>query len=156
MDDQPTKAAAAPPQPLPSHENTAKLCSRFVTHLFACPEYPPTSSGSNTKLPYFIAYALHRKRLHSRVTFAALVLLQRLKAKFPTARGSSGHRLFISAFMIASKVICDAKSQVLVCSWAGDVSAARDQSDGARDVSVPGLGAQRRTVEAERVRKHGT
>ncbi|KAF6760398.1 hypothetical protein DFP72DRAFT_757134, partial [Ephemerocybe angulata] len=26
---------------------------------------------------------------------------------FPTARGSSGHRLFISAFMIASKVICD-------------------------------------------------
>jgi hypothetical protein len=34
-------------------------------------------------------------------------LLQRLKARFPTARGSSGHRLFISAFMIASKVICD-------------------------------------------------
>ncbi|GAW00550.1 alternative cyclin pcl12 [Lentinula edodes] len=32
---------------------------------------------------------------------------QRLKARFPTARGSSGHRLFISAFMIASKVICD-------------------------------------------------
>jgi hypothetical protein len=41
------------------------------------------------------------------VTFASLVLLQRLKARFPTARGSSGHRLFISAFMIASKVICD-------------------------------------------------
>jgi hypothetical protein len=40
MDDQPTKAAAAPPQPLPTrpdpyygHENTAKLCSRFVTRL---------------------------------------------------------------------------------------------------------------------------
>jgi len=48
------------------------------------------------------------------------------------------------------------REQVLVYSWAGDVSAARDQSDGARDVSVPGLGAQRRTVEAERVRKHGT
>ncbi|KAG8909740.1 hypothetical protein FRC01_006750, partial [Tulasnella sp. 417] len=27
--------------------------------------------------------------------------------RFPAARGSSGHRLFISAFMIASKVICD-------------------------------------------------
>jgi hypothetical protein len=26
---------------------------------------------------------------------------------FPTARGPSGHRLFISAFMITSKVICD-------------------------------------------------
>ncbi|KAJ7762696.1 hypothetical protein B0H14DRAFT_2162985, partial [Mycena olivaceomarginata] len=30
-----------------------------------------------------------------------------LKARFPTAGGSSGGRLFISAFMIASKVICD-------------------------------------------------
>ena len=49
----------------------------------------------------------HRTRLHSSVTFAALYLLQRLKARFPAARGSSGHRLFISAFMIASKVICD-------------------------------------------------
>jgi hypothetical protein len=34
-------------------------------------------------------------------------LLQRLKTRFPAARGSSGHRLFISAFMIASKIICD-------------------------------------------------
>ena len=58
-------------------------------------------------LANFIAYAVHRTRLHSSVTFAALYLLQRLKARFPTAQGSSGHRLFISAFMIASKVICD-------------------------------------------------
>ena len=65
------------------------------------------SSGSNMKLPYFIAYALHRTKLHSSVTSAALVLLQYLKARFPTARGSSGHRLFLSAFMIASKVMCD-------------------------------------------------
>jgi hypothetical protein len=79
----------------------------FITHLFACPEYPPTSSGSNTKLLHFITYALHRTKLHSSVTFASLALLQRLKARFPTARGSSGHQLFISAFMIASKVICD-------------------------------------------------
>jgi hypothetical protein len=41
------------------------------------------------------------------VTFAALYLLQRLKARFPAAKGSSGHRLFISAFMLASKIICD-------------------------------------------------
>ena len=41
------------------------------------------------------------------VTFTALILLQRLKACFPTASGSSGHRLFISALMITSKVICD-------------------------------------------------
>jgi hypothetical protein len=58
-------------------------------------------------LANFIAYALHRTRLHSCVTFTALYLLARLKARFPAARGSSGHRLFISAFMIASKIVCD-------------------------------------------------
>ena len=86
--------------------NTACLCTSFITRLIACPEHPPTSSGSNTKLPYFIAYALHRTKLHSSVTSVALVLLQYLKARLPTARGSSGHHLFLSAFMIASKVMC--------------------------------------------------
>ncbi|KZP27494.1 hypothetical protein FIBSPDRAFT_680986, partial [Athelia psychrophila] len=57
--------------------------------------------------PTLIAYALHRTKLHTAATFAAFVLLQRLKARFPTTRGSSGHRLFISAFMITSKVIYD-------------------------------------------------
>ena len=99
--------AGSKPDPYYSHKNTAHLCARSITHLFACPEYPPTSSGSNTKLLYFIAYALHRTKHHSLVTFAALILLQWLKARFPTACGSSGHRLFISAFMIASKVICN-------------------------------------------------
>ena len=59
------------------------------------------------RLDHFIAYALHRTRLPASVTFAALYLLQRLKARFPAAKGSSGHRLFISAFMLASKIICD-------------------------------------------------
>ncbi|OCH86080.1 hypothetical protein OBBRIDRAFT_738657 [Obba rivulosa] len=97
--------------PYYGHEETAKLCAHFVTHLFACPDLPPVSSSNPSApaptLSLFIAYALHRTRLHPSVTFAALYLLQRLKARFPAARGSSGHRLFISAFMIASKVICD-------------------------------------------------
>lgn len=82
-----------------------------MTHLFTCPDLPPLSTSippaPSPALGNFIAYALHRTRLHTSVTFAALYLLQRLKARFPAARGSSGHRLFISAFMIASKVICD-------------------------------------------------
>jgi hypothetical protein len=82
-----------------------------VTHLFACPEQPPPSATHPTapapRLDLFIAYALHRTRLHESVTYAALYLLQRLKGRFPAARGSSGHRLFISAFMLSSKVICD-------------------------------------------------
>lgn len=87
------------------------MAAHFVTHLFQCPELPtPSASNPNAPCPplgLFIAYALHRTRLHASVTFSALFLLQRLKARFPAARGSSGHRLFISAFMLASKVMCD-------------------------------------------------
>jgi len=89
------------------------MCARFITSLFSCPDVPPpptngsTPSGPSPTLAAFIAYALHRTRLHQSVTFCALFLLSRLKGRFPAARGSSGHRLFISAFMIASKVICD-------------------------------------------------
>ncbi|KAG1882541.1 uncharacterized protein F5891DRAFT_1250393, partial [Suillus fuscotomentosus] len=79
----------------------------IINHLFTCPEYPPSSSNSQVKLPHFIAYALHQTKLHSSVTFAALIPLQQLKVCFPTAQGSSGHHLFVSAFMLASKVICD-------------------------------------------------
>ena len=102
--------AAAPnskTDPYHGQEQLAKIAARFITHLFACPDYPPSSTHSHAKLPYFIAYALHRTKLHQSVMFAALILLQRLKARFPSARGSSGHRLFISAFMISSKVMCD-------------------------------------------------
>jgi hypothetical protein len=59
------------------------------------------------RLAEFIAYALHRTRLPEEITFQALFLLRRLKCRFPAARGSSGHRLFISALMLASKSSCD-------------------------------------------------
>jgi hypothetical protein len=113
-------SSAAKPKsadPYYGHEETAKMCARFITALFSCPDIPPISSTSTTNpnapppptptLAVFIAYALHRTRLNSSVTFCALFLLSRLKGRFPAARGSSGHRLFISAFMIASKVVCD-------------------------------------------------
>jgi len=106
----PTSGASGS-DPYHGHEPTAKLCARFVSHLFACPDVPPPPAPPSTtptpRLDHFIAYALHRTRLHPSVTFAALYLLQRLKARFPAAKGSSGHRLFISAFMLASKIICD-------------------------------------------------
>ncbi|KAH7907537.1 hypothetical protein BJ138DRAFT_1213132 [Hygrophoropsis aurantiaca] len=78
----PTKPSSTQPSskatdPFYGHEQSSKLCARFITH------FCRTSSRT------------------------ALVLLQCLKARFPTARGSSGHRLFVSAFMLASKVICD-------------------------------------------------
>ncbi|KAG6837079.1 hypothetical protein H0H93_015347 [Arthromyces matolae] len=91
------------------HETVAFLSSRFINHLFDCPDvaYSPGNAQKPITLASFIAYGLHRTKLPLCVTFASLILLQRLKARFPTARGSSGHRLWISAFMIASKVICD-------------------------------------------------
>ena len=65
------------------------------------------SPSPSQPLTNFIAYALHRTHLHSSAIFAALYLLHRLRARFPAAWGTSGHRSFISASMIASKVICD-------------------------------------------------
>lgn len=79
--------------------------------MFNCPNVPPTASvepgAPLPTLAHFVAYALYRTRLPHFVTLTALLLLRRLKTRFPAARGSSGHRLFISAFMIASKVVCD-------------------------------------------------
>jgi hypothetical protein len=93
------------------HATNANLASKFVTHLFNSPECAPPKPANPTApapaLPLFVAYAIHRTRLHHNVVYTALFLLMRLKARLPAAKGSSGHRLFISAFMIASKVACD-------------------------------------------------
>jgi hypothetical protein len=99
------------PPSFPAHEPTAQLCGCFVSHLFTCPDVPPPPALPSTtptpRLDHFIAYTLHHTHLHPSVTFAALYILQHLKACFPAAKGSSGHHLFILAFMLASKIICD-------------------------------------------------
>ncbi|SPO30836.1 uncharacterized protein UTRI_05538_B [Ustilago trichophora] len=102
------------------YRKTSELCERFILYLYACPldstsaaaqslpQTPETQNGSNApRLSEFIAYALYRTRLPEAVTYQALYLLLRLKLRYPAARGSSGHRLFISALMIASKCSCD-------------------------------------------------
>lgn len=99
----------APKDPYYGHEDTAKMAARFIISLFNCPIIPPATGPDSPQpsLAHFIAYSLHRTRLPHFVTLVGLILMQRLKARYPSARGSSGHRLFISAFMIASKVVCD-------------------------------------------------
>lgn len=102
------------------HRLISELCEAVISALFACPLDSASSSvGQQTitaadgscrptpRLAEFIAYALHRTRLPEEITFQALFLLRRLKYRFPAARGSSGHRLFISALMLASKSSCD-------------------------------------------------
>ena len=77
-----------------------------VYHIFICMSQVHSNLFRfNTKL--YISLPMLSTELHSSVTFAALVLLQHLKAYFTTAHRSSSHHLFLSAFMIASKVICD-------------------------------------------------
>jgi hypothetical protein len=74
----------------------------ILQYLFACSEFLPAPAANHThclstKLPNFIAYALHHIKLHQSVNYAALALLQRLKAHFPTACGSSDRRFFAIA-----------------------------------------------------------
>ncbi|TEB24062.1 hypothetical protein FA13DRAFT_1594310, partial [Coprinellus micaceus] len=87
------------------HEPIATTCSRFIMHLFACPEYHP--SEPPVKLSHFIASIIHRGNIHPSVPYTALIFLQRLKSRFPDIRGSSGHRLILSALILASKFMCD-------------------------------------------------
>lgn len=63
--------------------------------------------GPRPTLAQFVAYARHRTQLPPAVTLGALLLLWRLKLRFPAARGSCGYRLFLSAFRLASKIFCD-------------------------------------------------
>jgi hypothetical protein len=93
-----------------------------------------TYSHPSTLLPRLTqapSSVLHRTKLHSflpSVTFASLVLPRQLKTRFPTARGSSGHRLFIYAVMI-SKATCD-PFEPIVERKAGHVSITGGESEG--------------------------
>ncbi|WFD00233.1 hypothetical protein MYAM1_002981 [Malassezia yamatoensis] len=101
--------------PFYGHRVIAEVSERMLMKLFACThdskaatsDAQGKASNLAPRLALFIAYALYRTRLPMMVTYYALVLLQRLKIRYPAARGSSGHRLFIAALMLASKMICD-------------------------------------------------
>jgi hypothetical protein len=116
---QPVQATTAPSKPNPAdpyygHEYQARLCARFVRHVFLCPsdsnQNPipgQKATESTVSLARFIAYAFHRTRLPSSVAYHSLLILARLKSRYPSASCAFGHRLFLTAFMISSKVICD-------------------------------------------------
>lgn len=94
------------------HEPIARLCARYIAHLFPCPDASPTD-----ELPRSIAYALYKAQLKPSITFAALVLITRLKhhrhpatstkQKKATPVPVSGHRLFLAAYILASKSLCE-------------------------------------------------
>lgn len=97
------------------HRQISEAIERMIMALFSCTqdsmapavEYPKSQTEHAPRLSYFVAYALYRTRLPMAVVYFALLLLKRLKTQYPVARGSSGHRLFISSFMLACKMLCD-------------------------------------------------
>ncbi|GAA5899488.1 uncharacterized protein JCM6883_005238 [Sporobolomyces salmoneus] len=103
-------------------EDQALLCEHVITSLFSVGPQPPTRVGIDTpplspksagpqvpQLGEFIAYALYRTRLPVSITHQALLLLTRLKTRYPSARGTSTspHRLFLSSLMLSSKISMD-------------------------------------------------
>ena len=97
------------------HRMISEVIERYLMATFECSadsmaatqDARSVSSPEAPRLAHFVAYALYRTRLPMLITYYGLFLLKRLKIRYPVARGSSGHRLFFSAFMIASKMVCD-------------------------------------------------
>jgi len=72
--------------PFYGSEPISRLCAKFVTHLFACPESQPSSwLDGEAALFYRVRPPSDKTTLHPSVNFVTLVLLQRLQARFPTA-----------------------------------------------------------------------
>lgn len=111
-------------------EDLALLCEHVITALFSVggpqaaapvtsttsrpgidtpPHSPKPGKDVTPNLGEFIAYALYRTRLPVAITHQALLLLARLKARYPSARGTSTspHRLFLSSLMLSSKISMD-------------------------------------------------
>ncbi|GAA5850697.1 hypothetical protein JCM5353_004645 [Sporobolomyces roseus] len=108
-------------------EDQALLCEHVITSLFSVgpqpaqqvpvqrvgidtpPMSPKSASPQIPQLGEFIAYALYRTRLPISITHQALLLLTRLKTRYPSARGTSTspHRLFLSSLMLSSKISMD-------------------------------------------------
>ena len=88
--------------PNPQQNPLASLSAAFIYSLFSCPLH--ATSVNSPSLDNFVAYAMYRTQLSADVCLAALVLLHRLKRRFPNATGSAGQRLYLAALMISSKV----------------------------------------------------
>lgn len=95
-------------------QELASMTEVFLTRLFQC---PPTSTAAHSSqkhgsssapaLAEFTAYLLTRTRLSVNCLFVALFYLNKLKQRFPQAKGSSGHRLILSALIVSQKFVND-------------------------------------------------
>lgn len=111
-----------PKKPQPSDfTEIAGVCATFVKTLFngdGAPRVnvaPPgraywiVQADPTVPLPEFIQYVLYLTLMPKSVVFAALMLLQRLKAMYPMAGAAprSNHGLFLVSYMISTKTHSD-------------------------------------------------
>jgi len=93
------------------YQHLARLSSIYITELFGSKQYPPPSPLSQWQddLPLYIACALAQAQLERPALFGALVLLKRYKMRLPqnVSYGRSAYRLFISSYMVATKLMYD-------------------------------------------------
>ncbi|KAF9004378.1 hypothetical protein BDQ17DRAFT_1241261, partial [Cyathus striatus] len=87
-----------------------RACSRYITHIFECSENVSSISSPQRylALPLFIALAVHRAEVYDKTPIAALMLLSRLKIKYPPFIGNGpypGQGLFLTALMMATKAM---------------------------------------------------
>lgn len=118
------RSAQQPEQdPYYGFKDIALICARYICDEFNSIDYIPapepnetidlSASGRNgvpipATLAHFIAYVIFRTEHEEPVLIYALALLRRLKHHYPAIRAEGGgHRLFLPAFMIASKFIID-------------------------------------------------
>ncbi|RDB24434.1 PHO85 cyclin-1 [Hypsizygus marmoreus] len=88
--------------------STAKVIERFIVHLFKCSTTLPVppSYPSSYKLAEYIAQVLWAAgvpSLSSHVLIGALILLNRLKERYPNANSPTGHQFIVPALMISAK-----------------------------------------------------
>ncbi|KAJ7148161.1 hypothetical protein C8R43DRAFT_889196, partial [Mycena crocata] len=101
--------------PFYGHKHIAQSSARFITHAFECPDPCTPDSLASTdqrdtlytippfKLAHFIAYVIRRTATTDNGVYLALILLQRLKGRYPTVCTNDGRRLFVPAVMTALK-----------------------------------------------------
>jgi hypothetical protein len=135
-----TQPTSSRQDPFYGHEQASKLWTRFITHLFRCPEYPPSSSNSTVKL----TTPFHSVRL-AQDEAPCLSHLCRSRP-LTAAQGSFSDRLGIfgsSAVCIGLHACLQGHlrqhllQQIAVHRRSRDVPASGDQPDGKGEVSVP-------------------
>ena len=92
------------------HEEVAKICASFIRRHFQ-PGNPSALGAAVPSLEKTIAHCLHRTHLEPTVVYTALYLLALLSERFSgqlrAKACTTHHRLFLTAFLLSTKILCD-------------------------------------------------